>query len=155
MRFILAVEYLIKNQVFDDLYFRSALVTMAIYVLKIGVESEDTVEISVFSMQILLNAIGLNNSMIYLDKFCSIAVQAYLKFPDKQKIKKYTSKIINFYIKDKMRFTQGCYKDLQFLFLSKLLSIPALAESIQIVSNELYKSPEDIAESLKSLVSTL
>ncbi len=43
--------------------------------------------------------------MPYLSKFCSIAVQAYLKFPDKQKIKKYTSKILNFYIVEKIRFT--------------------------------------------------
>jgi acyl-ACP thioesterase len=50
--------------------------------------------------------------MPYLSKFCSIAVQAYIKFPDKMKIKKYTSKIINFYITEKIRFTQAHFKDL-------------------------------------------
>ena len=101
-----------KNGLVEDEYFKAAMVNMTIYVLKIGIESEETVDISVFSMQILLNAIGLKESMPYLSKFCSVAVQAYLKFPDKLKIKKYTSKIINFYITEKIRFTQGYFKDL-------------------------------------------
>lgn len=105
MQFIITVELLIKNNLVEDEYFKAAIVNMTIYVLKLGIESEETVEISIFSMQILLNAIGLKDSMPYLSKFCSIAVQAYLKFPDKQKIKKYTSKIINFYIVDKIKFT--------------------------------------------------
>ncbi len=50
------------------------MVNMTIYVLKLGIESEETVEISIFSMQLLLNAIGLKDSMPYLSKFCSIAV---------------------------------------------------------------------------------
>ena len=103
----------------------------------------------------MLNAIGLQKSLLYLNKFCSIAVQAYLKFPEKQRIKKYTAKIINFYIKDKLKFTQLYFKDLQFLFLRKLREIQALSESINIVAYELYKSPEDIAESLKCLVQSL
>jgi hypothetical protein len=50
--------------------------------------------------------------MPYLSKFCSIAVQAYLKYPEKAKIKKYTSKIITFYISEKIRFTQMYFRDL-------------------------------------------
>jgi hypothetical protein len=99
------VELLIKHNIVEDEYFRASMVNMTIYVLKLGIESEDTVEIAIFSMQLLLNAIGLKDSMPYLSKFCSIAVQAYLTFSEKQKIKKYTSKIINFYIVDKIRFT--------------------------------------------------
>jgi hypothetical protein len=74
MQFIIAVELLIKNNIVEDEYFKAALVAITIYVLKIGIESEDTVEISIFSMQILLNAIGLKESLPYLNKFCSIAV---------------------------------------------------------------------------------
>ena len=78
MQFIVAVELLIKNNIVEDEYFKASLVNMTIYVLKLGIESEETVEISIFSMQLLLNAIGLKDSMPYLSKFCSIAVQAYL-----------------------------------------------------------------------------
>jgi hypothetical protein len=120
MQFISAVELLIKHRIVEDEYFRASMVNMTIYVLKLGIESEETVEISIFSMQLLLNAIGLKDSMPYLSKFCSIAVQAYLSFSDKPKIKKYTSKIINFYIVDKIRFTQAYFKDLQFLLLKKI-----------------------------------
>ena len=74
MQFIIAVELLIKNNIVEDEYFKASLVNMTIYVLKLGIESDETVEISIFSMQILLNAIGLKDSMPYLNKFCSIAV---------------------------------------------------------------------------------
>lgn len=50
VEFIIAVEVLIKNNIVEDEYFKSALIAMTIYVLKIGIESEDTVEISIFSM---------------------------------------------------------------------------------------------------------
>ena len=56
-------------------------------------------------MQIILNAIGLQSAIPHLSNFSSLAVQALLKFPEKSKLKKYTAKIINFYVKDKMRFT--------------------------------------------------
>jgi hypothetical protein len=74
MQFIITVELLIKNNLVDDEYFKAALVNMTIFVLKLGIESEETVEISIFSMQILLNAVGLKDAMPYLSKFCSIAV---------------------------------------------------------------------------------
>ena len=130
MQFIIAVELLIKNNIVDDEYFKASMVNMTIYVLKLGIESDETVEISIFSMQILLNAIGLKDSMPYLNKFCSIAVQAYLMFPEKQKIKKYTSKIINFYITEKIRFTQPYFKDLQFLLLKKIQEVSTLRDAI-------------------------
>ena len=50
MQFIITVELLIKNSIVEDDYFKAALVAITIYVLKIGIESEDTVEISIFSM---------------------------------------------------------------------------------------------------------
>lgn len=140
MQFIIAIELLIKNNIVEDEYFKAALVNMTIYVLKIGIESEETVEVSIFSMQILLNAIGLREAMPYLSKFCSIAVQAYIKFPDKAKIKKYTSKIINFYITDKYKFTSSYFKDLQFLMLKKLQEVNALKDSISFISQQLYQS---------------
>jgi len=112
MQFITTVQLLIKNGLAEDEYFKASIVNMTIYVLKLAIESEDTVEVAIFSMQILLNANGLKESMPYLSKFCSIAVQAYLRFPDKAKIKKYTSKIVHFYISEKIRFTQGYFKDL-------------------------------------------
>ena len=68
------MELLIKNNIVDDDYFKAAMVNMTIFVLKLGIECPETVEISIFSMQLLLNAIGLKDSLPYLSKFCSIAV---------------------------------------------------------------------------------
>lgn len=155
MQFIITVELLIKNNIVEDEYFKAALVNMTIFVLKLGIESEETVEVAIFSMQILLNAIGLKESMPYLSKFCSIAVQAYIKFSDKVKIKKYTSKIINFYIMEKIRFTQQYFKDLQFLLLKKIQEVSTLKESISIISQHLYGNPDDISENLKYLILSL
>jgi len=50
MQFIIAVELLIKNNIVEDDYFKAAIVNMTIFVLKVGIESEDTVEESIFSM---------------------------------------------------------------------------------------------------------
>jgi hypothetical protein len=50
MQFIIAVELLIKNNIVEDEYFKASLVNMTIYVLKLGIESDETVEISIFSM---------------------------------------------------------------------------------------------------------
>jgi len=50
MQFIISVELLIKNNIVEDEYFKASLVNMTIYVLKLGIESEETVEISIFSM---------------------------------------------------------------------------------------------------------
>ncbi len=55
----MTVELLIKENLVEDQYFKTSLIMMAIYVLKLGIEKEDTVEIAIFSMQLLLNAIGL------------------------------------------------------------------------------------------------
>ncbi len=50
MQFIITVELLIKNNIVDDEYFKAAIVNMTIFVLKLGIESHETVEISIFSM---------------------------------------------------------------------------------------------------------
>jgi hypothetical protein len=155
MQFIITVELLIKNSFAEDEYFKQAIINTAFYVLKKAIENEETVEVAIFSMQILLNAIGLKESMPVLSKFCSIAVQAFLKFPDKMKIKKYTSKIINFYITDKIRFTQIHFKDLQYLMLKKIQEVSSLRDSISIISSHLYNTPDDIAENLRHMITTL
>jgi hypothetical protein len=44
------VELLIKKNIVEDEYFKAAIVNMTIFVLKMGIESDETVEVSVFSM---------------------------------------------------------------------------------------------------------
>ena len=51
-----------------------------------------------------------------------------------------------------MKFTQAYFKDLQYLFLSKIKENEGFKEAINLISYELYKTPEDIAENLKNLV---
>ena len=74
MQFIMTVEILIKNHMAEDDFFKASIINTAFFVLKLAIESEETVEVAIFSMQILLNAIGLKESMPVLSKFCSIAV---------------------------------------------------------------------------------
>lgn len=62
---------------------------------------------------------------------------------------------MHFYISEKIRFTQGYFKDLQFLMLKRLQEVTALRESVQIIAQHLYSTPEDITENLKYLVSSL
>lgn len=46
----MTVEILIKENLVEDDYFKTAIIMMTIYVLKLGIEYVDTVEISIFSM---------------------------------------------------------------------------------------------------------
>ena len=62
---------------------------------------------------------------------------------------------MHFYISEKIRFTQGYFKDLQFLMLKRLQEVTALRESVQIIAQHLYSTPEDITENLKYLVTSL
>ena len=65
------------------------------------------------------------------------------------------AKIVHFYISEKICFTQGFFKDLQFIMLKRLQEVTALRESVQIIAQHLYSTPEDITENLKYLVSSL
>jgi hypothetical protein len=46
----MSVELLIRENLVEDQYFKTSLIMMTIYVLKLGIEFNDTVEISIFSM---------------------------------------------------------------------------------------------------------
>ena len=81
MQFIRVVEVLLKKTLFDDENFRRACIGTACYILKVGIMKEDTVEISMLSMQVLLNALGLKYSITSLDRFFTLSVHAFLGFP--------------------------------------------------------------------------
>ena len=69
--------------------------------MKIGIEDEDIVEMSIYSLQTLLNAIGIIDTINHLDKFFSIAVSAFLKYSHLKKIKNYVKRIFEFYLVEK------------------------------------------------------
>jgi len=73
---------------------------------------------SIYSLQILLNAIGLRHTIKYLDRFFSIAVHAFLKYSHMRRISNYTKRIFDFYIKAKVAYSKDMFKHLQFIFLN-------------------------------------
>ena len=79
----------------------------SIYVLRLAITDKDTVDMGIFSLANILNAIGLKQVTSFLNYFFSIVVHAFLNFPDRKKIKKYTAKIFEFYIKEKKSWTNG------------------------------------------------
>lgn len=109
MQYIRVTEILLKKTLIDDENFRRASVGTACFILKVGILKEDTVEISMLSMQVLLNSLGLKHSLQVLDRFFTLSVHAFLGFPNNAKVKKYTSKILQFYIKDKQSYSQSYF----------------------------------------------
>lgn len=101
MRFVRIVEILFKNKLCENESFKEAIIYQVIYVLKLGAEDEDIVDMAIYSLQIVLNAIGLERTIKYLDRFFSIAVHAFLKYSHIRRIKLYTKRIFEFYIKNK------------------------------------------------------
>lgn len=118
MQFIRIVEIIFKNQLCEIDCFKNAIIYQVIYVLKMGTEDEDIVEMSIYSLQILLNAIGIKHTIKYLERFFSIAVHAFLKYSHLRKIRNYTKRIFEFYIKDKFAHSNEQFKYLQFINLN-------------------------------------
>jgi hypothetical protein len=57
-----------------------------LYVLRIAIENEDTVDLAIYCLQILFNAIGIKQAVNYITQLLSIVTFAYLKFPERKKI---------------------------------------------------------------------
>jgi len=55
-------------------------------VLRVAIENEDTVDLAIYCLQILFNAIGIKQAVNYITQLLSIVTFAYLKFPDRKKI---------------------------------------------------------------------
>jgi len=99
--FIRTVQCLLSRGLCFEDHFKQALIVKTFYVLRLTVNSADTVDMGIYSLQILLNAIGLKQSVCYFSKFFSIVTHAYLQYPNRRKIATYTRKIFEFYIKEK------------------------------------------------------
>lgn len=111
MQFIRIVEIIFKNGLCDNENFKVAIIYQVIYVLKLGIEDQDIVDMSIYSLQILLNAIGITSTIKHLDRFFSIAVNAFLKYSHMRRIKNYTKRIFEFYVKDKKLYSSQKFKD--------------------------------------------
>ena len=80
--------------------------------LRLAVDMPDTVEIGIFSLQLLVSVIGITEIIFYFGSMFSIVVQAYLKYPDNDRVKKYTEKIFEVFIKEKKAQSLEKYKDI-------------------------------------------
>ena len=110
---------------------------------------------SIYSLQILLNAIGIRYTILFLDRFFSIAVHAFLRYSSLRRIKTYTKRIFDFYLRDKHNHSQPKFRDLQFIFVNKILGNTSMKEAVQSVYNELYSSEEKIASNLIALIQNM
>jgi len=131
------------------------MIMKSVYVLRMAISSKDTVDMGIFSLANILNAIGLKQVTSFLNYFFAIVVHAFLNFPDRKKIKKYTAKIFEFYIKEKKSWTMARFKEIQFVLLTGLRQEKRIAEVVTLISNELYATKDDIATNLKEHVISL
>ena len=94
----------------------------------------------------------MKETIYYFSSLFSIVVQAYLKYPNNKKVKRYTQKIFEFYIRDKKSQSLERYKDIQFVFLQDLQENSKIKSVVKLVHNELYVTKGDIAKHLKEHV---
>ena len=73
---------------------------------------------SIYSLQTLLNAIGLSDTINHLDRFFSIAVTSFIKYSHVKKIKNYVKRIFEFYLIEKKNHSKKEFKNIQFIFLN-------------------------------------
>ena len=74
MQFIRMVELIFKHKLSETEIFKDAIISQVIYVLKLSLEDQQLVEMAIYSLQILLNAISIHNTIRYLDRFLSLAI---------------------------------------------------------------------------------
>lgn len=148
MQFIRMVEIIFKNRLCDNENFKAAIIYQVIYVLKLGIEDPDIVDMSIYSLQILLNAIGIQSTIRHLDRFFAIAVNAFLKFSSMRRIKNYTKRIFEFYVKDKINYSKDKFKDFQFIFLNQIKTNQHMKDPVDIIYNELYDTEAKIGKHL-------
>ena len=127
----------------------------SIYVLRQAIQEKETSEMGIFAMSNILNAIGLRQVTAFLNYFFALVVHAFDKFPDSKKIKKYTAKIFEFYIKEKKNFTMAKFKEIQFVLLKSLQKEKRISDVVAGISAELYGTRDDIASNLKEHVRSL
>ena len=120
LSFIKTADILIQKNLTGDDHFKQALIVKVLYVLRLAIESEDTVDMGIYCIQIILNAIGMKQTINYFSSVFSTVVHAFLKYPDHRKIKRYVQKIFEFYIKEKKANSLERYKDIQFIHLREL-----------------------------------
>ena len=87
--FIKTVDILIKKDLTGEEHFKQALIVKVLYVLRLAVDSSDTVDMGIYCLQILLNAIGMKQTINYFSSIFSTVVHAFLMYPDRKKIKRY------------------------------------------------------------------
>lgn len=145
MKFIRIVEIIFTFKLCENQNFRRAIIYQVIYVLKIGIEDEDIVEMSIYSLQTLLNAIGIIDTINHLDKFFSIAVSAFLKYSHLKKIKNYVKRIFEFYLVEKKSHSKKEFINIQFIFLNSIKSNQNMEKVVQIFYQELYSNEKSIA----------
>ena len=75
------IEMIFTHKLCEQQNFKQALIFQVIHTLQICIEDADVVEMAIYSMQTLLNAIGLIETIQYLDRFFAIAVNAVLAHP--------------------------------------------------------------------------
>ena len=54
----------------------------------------------------------MKETIYYFSSLFSIVVQAYLKYPDRKRVKRYIQKIFEFYIRDKKSQSLERYKNI-------------------------------------------
>ena len=68
------MDVLIQKKLCGEDHFKRALIVQVLYVLRLAVEMADTVELGIFSLQLLLNAIGMKETINYFSSLFSIVV---------------------------------------------------------------------------------
>ena len=74
------MEILISKNLTGEDHFKQALIVKVLYVLRLAVESADTVDMGIYCLQILLNAIGMKQTINYFSSIFSTVVHAFLMY---------------------------------------------------------------------------
>ena len=89
--------------------------------------------------------IGVPQSLQFIPQVFSLTINAYSGYSQRQRLKRFIYKILNYYIKVKKLFTSPYWSQVQFIMLEALrVDNPKLQDVVDMVSTALYSKESDI-----------
>jgi len=82
----------------------------------------DTVDMSIYGLQQLLNEIKTKKTLAIFPKVFSNIAHAFLSFGERERIKKFVWRIFDYYINEKKQQTVSSWPTIQFIMLKRLSS---------------------------------
>jgi hypothetical protein len=109
--FMRLIVVLIKKRIMDS-FFQTTLFLKFLHVLKLSRENEGLADLGIYSLMILIGAVGIDINQEYMDRILSLIVPAYLKYKTHKNIKQNVLQIFSFFLHEKKSHSKAKFNQI-------------------------------------------